>query len=86
MLVESGNPAHSLADSFDDWSPTGNQSEKNWFYGYYNRTTDTAVPGYQPGDFIQFRKFRSVPRHPSTFRFDLFKDKDTGHRYHGKDA
>ena len=29
-----------LADSFRDWSTTGEQAEKSWLYGYYNRTLD----------------------------------------------
>ena len=42
-----------LADSFDDWSTTGTQGEKNWFNGYYNLTQDDDGD-YQVDDFIPF--------------------------------
>src|SRR5262245_50605541 len=43
-----------LADSFDDWSSTGTQGERNWFSGYYNLTQD-AGGTYQAADFIPFK-------------------------------
>jgi hypothetical protein len=52
--VETTDPANAVvADTVADWSFTGTQGEKNWFYGYYNRTTD---PGgvYAAGDFTPF--------------------------------
>ncbi len=42
-----------LADSIDDWSPTGQQGANLWFYGYYNRTTDSDLT-YASGDFLPF--------------------------------
>ena len=42
-----------FATSYDDWSTTGTQGEKNWFYGYYNRTQD-ADGVYAKDDFIPF--------------------------------
>jgi len=45
-----------IADSFEDWSTTGLQGEKNWFYGYYDVTEDqTNGDGiYQTDEFIEF--------------------------------
>ena len=40
-----------VADSFADFS--GTQGERNWFYGYYNKTTD-RVAGYQTTNFVAF--------------------------------
>jgi len=52
--IASAHPAFTtVADSAADWSVTGKQGEKNWFYGYYNRTTDPDKT-YQPTDFIAF--------------------------------
>jgi len=45
--------AQPIADSAADWSTEGVQGEKNWFYGYYNKTTDED-PGYETDDFIEF--------------------------------
>jgi hypothetical protein len=42
-----------IAYSIEDWSTTGTQGEKNWFYGYYNYTADTDKV-YGTGDFIPF--------------------------------
>jgi len=42
-----------VADSVADWSFSGAQGERNWFYGYYNKTAD-PVPGYQTTNFIPF--------------------------------
>lgn len=42
-----------VADSVNDWSYTGAQGEKNWYYGYYNRTAD-ADKIYQPANFTPF--------------------------------
>lgn len=42
-----------VADSIDDWSPTGTQGAKLWFNGYYNLTTD-ADHAYSTGDFLPF--------------------------------
>ena len=42
-----------IADSSFDWSTSGTQGEKNWFYGYYNYTLDGDGP-YDPDDFEPF--------------------------------
>jgi hypothetical protein len=42
-----------IAYSFDDWSTTGTQGEKNWYNGYYNYTLD-ADKVYQTSDFTPF--------------------------------
>ncbi len=42
-----------IADSFLDWSVTGTQGEGDWYYGYYNLTTD-ADRTYSLDDFIEF--------------------------------
>ncbi len=53
--VETADPTILVvADSVADWSNAGTQGEKNWFYGYYNKTADTAVPGYQATNFTAF--------------------------------
>ena len=52
--IETADPGSSVvADSVADWSSTGTQGEKNWYYGYYNRTAD---PGgiYASSDFTPF--------------------------------
>src|SRR5439155_23319762 len=41
-----------VADSAAEFS--GTQGEKNWYYGYYNKTADTVVTGYQVNDFTLF--------------------------------
>jgi hypothetical protein len=54
VQLETANPGDiTVANSVDDWSTSGTQGEKNWTYGYYNRTTD---PGgvYATSDFIPF--------------------------------
>ncbi|MFM1769719.1 MAG: hypothetical protein RJA22_2248 [Verrucomicrobiota bacterium] len=43
---------YTVADSSLDFS--GVHGQDNWFYGYYNQSTDTATPGYQTNDFIAF--------------------------------
>ncbi len=40
------------ADSFTDFS--GTQRAKNWSAGYYNKTADTVIPGYQASNFTIF--------------------------------
>ena len=52
-ITDNPPPIPPLADSFDDWSTTGTQGEKNWFNGYYNRSED-ADGDYQAEDFIAF--------------------------------
>ncbi len=52
-ITDNPPPIPPLADSFDDWSTTPTQGEKNWFNGYYNRTQDTDGQ-YQPADFLAF--------------------------------
>src|SRR5262249_37340215 len=52
--IRSANPAFTtLADSVADWSGTGAQGEKNWFYGYYNKSADPDKT-YQAADFVAF--------------------------------
>ncbi|MEY2408490.1 MAG: hypothetical protein QOF48_1160, partial [Verrucomicrobiota bacterium] len=52
--VQRANPGLGIvADSAADWSMTGTQGEKNWFYGYYDRTAD-ADHIYQPANFTPF--------------------------------
>jgi len=54
-----------VADSIADWSYSGTQGEKNWFYGYYNVTEDT-FPGYQTTNFTAFPSDNGPP---SAFNF-----------------
>jgi hypothetical protein len=49
-----------VADSVADWSLTGTQGERNWYYGYYNRSTD-ADGVYQATDFIAFPRDNGPP-------------------------
>ncbi len=42
-----------LADSMADWSPSGEQGQGNWFYGFSDRGGD-LTPGYQAADFTPF--------------------------------
>ncbi|MGQ9590331.1 MAG: thrombospondin type 3 repeat-containing protein [Planctomycetota bacterium] len=44
---------YEFADSRADWSLAGQQGP-NWYYGYYNLTTDVDDPGYDLDDFIEF--------------------------------
>jgi hypothetical protein len=46
-------PIVPIADSFDDWSTTGTQGEKNWSNGYYNLTQDSDG-NYGDADFTPF--------------------------------
>ena len=46
--------ADTVADSFADWSTTGTQGEKGWYYGYYNYTLD-GDKEYATEDFIPFK-------------------------------
>ena len=43
-----------VADSVADWSLTGAQGWKSWYYGYYDATADIAGPGYRSTDFTPF--------------------------------
>lgn len=54
-----------VASSTADWSTAGNQGEKNWYYGYYNKTADVGGV-YQASNFVVF------PRNGSTFGSDNF--------------
>ncbi len=51
--TDSGPADIVVADSVADWSTSGTQGEKNWFYGYYNRSADSGGI-YAPSDFTQF--------------------------------
>jgi len=48
-----------VADSVEDWSPSGEQGYRGWVYGYYDRSQD-KVPGYGVGDFIPFPRAEAV--------------------------
>lgn len=51
---EVGNrPLVPLADSSDDWSLSGDQGDKSWTYGYYNRSSD-GDSQYDQRDFRAF--------------------------------
>jgi hypothetical protein len=52
-----------IADSVLDFS--GHQGEKNWFYGYYNRTLDTNMV-YETTDFIPFPS-ANAPHGPENY-------------------
>src|SRR5687767_5548881 len=52
-LTASSAQAIDYANSFDQWSTTGSQGENNWFYGYYNFSTDTNGL-YEGTEFIPF--------------------------------
>ncbi|HEU0009644.1 MAG TPA: lamin tail domain-containing protein [Verrucomicrobiae bacterium] len=54
-----------VADSAADWSVTGTQGEKNWYYGYYNRTADPDQT-YQAANFTPFPRANG-PQSPSNF-------------------
>ncbi len=47
--------AEIIADSFEDWSTSGIQGERDWFNGYYNLTRD-GDGRYDTSDFIAFRR------------------------------
>ena len=65
-LVQTGDPMLALvADSAADWSLTGQQGEKGWFNGYYNRTAD-ADKVYQAANFTPFPRAAGPPS-PSNF-------------------
>jgi len=54
-LSITGARAAVIADSFDDWSVTGTQGEKNWYNGYYDRTNDPEGDDeYEADNFIEF--------------------------------
>ena len=53
-VLRTADPALTqVADSISDWSNSGTQGEKNWSYGYYNKTAD-GFPGYQATNFTVF--------------------------------
>src|SRR5213593_2910988 len=54
-----------VASSTNDWSVTGTQGEKNWYYGYYNKTADPDQT-YQAANFTPFPR-SSGPQSPSNF-------------------
>ncbi len=45
-----------IANSMNDWSTTGVQGDKGWYYGYYNLTQDTIASNgvYDMDDFTEF--------------------------------
>jgi hypothetical protein len=58
--IDTADPSILVADSVADWSFSGTQGEKNWFYGYYNRTAD-------PGGIYSGTEFVAFPRSTSPF-------------------
>lgn len=46
-----------LGDSATEYSNV--QGQNNWFYGYYDKTGDTASPGYALSDFVQMSQHQS---------------------------
>lgn len=52
-VVTTGPTLQLLADSTADWSVTGDQGDRNWYYGFYDRTGDTLA-AYQTNDFAMF--------------------------------
>ncbi|HEY5915517.1 MAG TPA: lamin tail domain-containing protein, partial [Verrucomicrobiae bacterium] len=42
-----------VADSIADWSTSGVQGSRGWYYGYYNKSAD-PTSGYQTNDFVAF--------------------------------
>ncbi|MEY2408137.1 MAG: hypothetical protein QOF48_807 [Verrucomicrobiota bacterium] len=64
--IETSDPGSSVvANSVADWSSSGTQGEKNWYYGYYNRTAD---PGgvYAASDFTPFPR-SNIPFGPGNY-------------------
>lgn len=53
VVTSTGPSVQLLADSMADWSVTGDQGDRNWTYGFYDRTGD-QVQGYQTNDFAAF--------------------------------
>jgi len=53
LEASSAQAGATVADSFDDWSTTGEQGAKGWTNGYYNYTAD-ADKAYAAEDFIEF--------------------------------
>ncbi|HEY0457310.1 MAG TPA: lamin tail domain-containing protein, partial [Verrucomicrobiae bacterium] len=43
-----------VADSVADWSVTGLQGYKNWYYGFWNGGTGFPLPSYSAGAFTPF--------------------------------
>ena len=60
-----------VADSVADWSFSGVQGEKNWFYGYYNESSNTITPTYFRTNFVAF------PRATGPHTTNNFWDGDT---------
>ncbi len=58
FIVFSSNAllAQTIADSIVDYSTSGTQGEKGWYYGWYNKTQDDLNDGtgYEEDDFIEF--------------------------------
>ena len=59
-----------VADTVADWSFSGTQGEKNWYYGYYNES-DPNTPTYRTTNFIAF------PRTLGPHTVNNFWDGDT---------
>lgn len=64
-LIQTAPSPVVVADSVADWSLSGTQGEKNWWYGYYDQTADTLA-GYQANDFQPFPR-GSGPRGPGNY-------------------
>jgi hypothetical protein len=64
--VDSANATLGIvADSASDWSVTGTQGERGWYYGYYNKTADPDQT-YQTANFTPFPR-SSGPQSPNNF-------------------
>ena len=60
-VIRTADPATSvIADTIADWSLSGTQGERNWFYGYYNKTAD-LFSGYQTTNFTAFPRDDGPP-------------------------
>lgn len=54
-----------VADSVADWSVNGTQGEKNWFYGYFDGSTNLP-PTYNASNFVAF-PHAAGPQGPGNF-------------------
>jgi hypothetical protein len=62
--IDTADPTVTIvADSAADWSPGGVQGEKNWFYGYYDRT---QFPTYRTTNFMAFPRDNG-PHSPNNY-------------------
>ena len=50
-----------VADSAADWSISGTQGGKNWFYGSFNSGLSIPPPAYQASSFVEFPRNSGPP-------------------------